>query len=160
VKVLTVGIGASQITKDLWEKPAITNLTGSLQGKKKDGRKFDAVVSFMALQRVANGAVHETLKSWRHVLRPGGELHLFVPSLEWAARELLAEDPSPLLLSHMYGLQLKEEQYWLSGHTLRRIRVDIDHVNMTVEAARVGYYSMDVGDTTYRAEQHYVLARK
>ncbi len=160
MKVLTVGIGAEQIAKDLWENPKITNLTGSLQGKKRDGRKYDAVCSFMALQRVPNGVVHETQKSWSHVLILGGELHLFVPSLEWVAREILAEDPSPLLLSHMYGLQLEEAQYYLSGHTLRRIRVDLDAVGMSVEAARVGYYSMLVGEVEYKAEQHYVMARK
>lgn len=85
---------------------------------------------------------------------------MFVPSLEWVAREILAEEPSVLMLIHIYGAQRDEDTFWLSGYTMRRLRVDMDDVGFTVETAKVGYYSMVIGDQDVSAEQHYVVGRK
>jgi hypothetical protein len=112
------------------------------------------------LQRVSNAAVNTTLKNWLHVLKPGGELHLFVPSLEWVAREILAETPSVLMLIHIYGPQADENTFWLSGYTMRRLRVDMEDVGFAVTTAKVGYYSMVIGEKDVQAEQHYVVGRK
>lgn len=109
---------------------------------------------------MSNAAVHTTLKNWYHVLKPGGELHLFVPSLEWVAREIMAEDPSVLMLIHIFGPQSDEEGFWLSGFTMRRLRVDMDDVGFEVITAKVGYYSMIIGEQEVQAEQHYVVGRK
>lgn len=116
--------------------------------------------AYQALQRVSNAAVHNTLKNWRHVLKPGGELHLFVPSLEWVAREILNEDPSVLTLVHIFGPQNDENTFWLSGYTMRRLRVDMEDVGFAVVTAKVGYYSMVIGGKDVEAEQHYVVGRK
>lgn len=116
--------------------------------------------AYQALQRVSNAAVNKTLKNWFHVLKPGGELHLFVPSLEWVAREILAEEPSVLMLIHIYGSQHDEDNFWLSGYTMRRLRVDMEDVGFAVTTAKVGYYSMVIGDKDVQAEQHYVVGRK
>jgi len=118
------------------------------------------VFAYQALQRVSNAAVHNTLKNWRHVLKPGGELHLFVPSLEWVAREILNEDPSVLTLVHIFGPQNDENTFWLSGYTMRRLRVDMEDVGFAVVTAKVGYYSMVIGGKDVEAEQHYVVGRK
>jgi len=118
------------------------------------------VFAYQALQRVSNAAVHNTLKNWRHVLKPGGELHLFVPSLEWVAREILDEDPSVLTLVHIFGPQNDENTFWLSGYTMRRLRVDMEDVGFAVVTAKVGYYSMVIGGKDVEAEQHYVVGRK
>lgn len=80
--------------------------------------------------------------------------------MEWAAREILSEDPSPLTLIQLYGTQQNEDNFWLSGHTLRRLRIDMEEAGFTVEAAKVGYYVMSVNGKDERAEEHYVLGRK
>ena len=95
-----------------------------------------------------------------NVLKPGGELHLFVPSLEWVAREILAEDPSVLMLIHIFGPQNDEMGFWLSGFTMRRLRVDMEDVGFAVATAKVAYYSMMIGGKDVQAEQHYVVGRK
>jgi len=118
------------------------------------------VFAHNALQRASNFAAVDILKSWYHVLKPNGELHVFVPSMEWAAREILSEDPSPLTLIQLYGTQQNEDNFWLSGHTLRRLRIDMEEAGFTVEAAKVGYYVMSVNGKDERAEEHYVLGRK
>jgi predicted SAM-dependent methyltransferase len=114
----------------------------------------------MELQRVSNAAVHDTLLNWRNVLKVGGELHIMVPSLEWMAREILNEDPSPMMLVHIFGVQSTPEDFWLSGYTMRRLRVDMEDAGFAVEAAKVGYYTMNISGQEHTAETHYVLGRK
>lgn len=100
------------------------------------------------------------MKNWLRVLKPGGELHIWVPSLEWVAREILAEEPSVLMLVHIFGPQADESGFWLSGFTMRRLRVDFDDLDLQVVTARTAYYSMVVGGQDVKAEQHYVVGRK
>lgn len=85
---------------------------------------------------------------------------MFVPSLEWVAREILAEEPSVLMLIHIYGPQNNKENFWLSGYTMRRLRVDMEDVGFAVTTAKVGYYTMVIGEKDVSAEQHYVVGRK
>lgn len=122
--------------------------------------QYDVILAYQVLNRVSNAAVHNTLLNWRNALKMGGELHLFVPSLEWVAREILNEEPSPLMLVHIFGVQNTEENFWLSGHTMRRLRVDMPDAGFAVAAAKVGYYSMVIQGQEFTAEQHYVVGRK
>lgn len=83
-----------------------------------------------------------------------------MPSLEWVAREILAEDPSPMMLVHIFGPQATEEGFWLSGFTMRRLRIDMDDVGFHVITAKVAEYEMVIGGTEFTAEQHYIVGRK
>jgi len=143
----------------LWPGSILKTAT-SLQFPEGWAKKYDKVFAYQALQRVSNAAVNTTLKNWFNVLKPGGELHLFVPSLEWVAREILAEDPSVLMLVHIFGPQRDEETFWLSGYTMRRLRVDMEDAGFHVTTAKVGYYSMVVGGKDISAEQHYVVGAR
>ena len=143
----------------MWMKAKVKNLNGSIEPNKYHKKKYDAVIAYHALQRTINANVVQLIKSWKRCLKPEGELYIFVPSLEWAAREILAEDPSSLLLVHIFGDQGDENHYHLSGHTLRRLRVDLTRAGMKVTSAKTGYYISGLGGKEYRAEQHVVTAR-
>jgi hypothetical protein len=122
--------------------------------------QYDTILAYQQLQRVTNAAVMDTLKNWRNALKPGGELHIFVPSLEWACREILNEETSPMTFIHINGVQNNEENFWLSVFTMRRLRVDLPDAGFEVVTAKVGYYSMVIEGQEFRAEQHYVVGRK
>ena len=159
MRVITLGIGSDKLAKNLWPESTLKTAT-SLQLPKSWKDQYDKVFAYQALQRVSNAAVNSTLANWFNVLKPGGELHLFVPSLEWVAREILAEEPSVLMLVHIFGPQADEETFWLSGFTMRRLWVDMEDVGFAVTTAKVGYYSMVIGDKDVQAEQHYIVGRK
>ena len=159
MRVLTVGTGSEKLAKELWPESTLKIAT-SLQFPKGWGGQYDIVLAYRALQRVPNAAVNKTLKNWYHVLKPGGELHLFVPSLEWASREILNENPSPMTFITIFGTQMNEETFWLSGYTMRRLRVDMEDVGFKVEVAKVGYHSEIINEQEFQAEQHYVVGRK
>ena len=160
MKVLTLGIGSEKLAKNLWGEAGTIKTTKSLTLPKGWKEQYDVILAYQVLQRVSNAAVLTTLRNWRNALKPGGELHIFVPSLEWVAREILNEEPSPMMLIHIFGVQNTEENFWLSGFTMRRLRVDLPDAGFAVKTAKVGYYSMNIQGVEFQAEQHYIVGRK
>jgi len=127
---------------------------------------FDLVVATHALQCVPRVRVVETLKYWSGVLRPGGELHVIVPDLGWAADEIAAErSVEKMTLGVIYGTQQAEWAYHRSGFTVDLLRAAVFAAGLQARAARLGPYKItSVGaDGKVRelvARQIYVVAVK
>jgi hypothetical protein len=162
LRLLAIGKDAVRVAEQLYPDAEVESSKVILpQVPKKWEGKFDRILAYHALQRVPNLAVLQTLNAWRNCLKPGGELHLFVPSFEWAARTLINdENPSPLLLIHVCGSQVDEQNYNLSLHTMRSLRIDMAQAGMVVRDAIVGEYMEAIGDEVYTAEHHYVVGVK
>lgn len=100
------------------------------------------------------------LNEWARVLTDGGMLHVLVPSLEWCARQILAEQPSKALLAMLYGGQDTPWNVHWAGFTMRKLRADFEKIGLSVVAARVGQRSVVVDGQIILGEQHYVCGVK
>lgn len=153
MKVLAIGDGADQVARQFWEDAQIDK-TELRPGKKRTD--YDAVVSYHALPSVSIRENQSAVNAWVECLKQGGELHLFTPSLEWAAEQILAEEPSPALPLHLYGLQRRQGEFYISGYTMRDLRYLCDKAGLAVKHARAGTYT--IGE--HECEMHLVIGVK
>jgi hypothetical protein len=121
---------------------------------------FDVVFSNNVLQRFSYMTILNVLKGWEECLVDGGELHVVVPSLEWACREVLHERPSPACMISLFGGQGGDGSVHMSGFTMRLLRADFEKIGLSVFRARTGPVTMTVGDVEMTIEQHYIAGRK
>jgi trans-aconitate methyltransferase len=125
---------------------------------------FDAIVSYHVLQLVKNREIIDYLKRYYAILKPEGNLALFVPSLEWLCEEILFnEQPSQMVKPHLWGNQTTARDTHQSCHTMRTLRRDLSLANFGVVNARAGLYTSqytgpDGKPVVLDAGQHVVLA--
>ena len=122
--------------------------------------QFIGVFASHVLEHFSFWTTTAILKMWVRCLVPGGSLHIVVPSLEWAARQILEEEkPSPALLPHLYAGQTNQWDLHYSGFTMRRLRVEFERAGLEVYRAKTGPYTIVVLGTEHQAEQHYIAGR-
>ena len=149
MKVLAIGTGAGDLCAQFWPEAEIDTAM-----KPPKTGNYDGVVVLNALQLQPYRKVKDYLKKCYSLLKEGGELHVFCPSLEWAAVQIISENPSPILLKHLYSDGQK------SAFTLRQLRELFRSAGIPVKAARVGQNTVRVGENTYAAEQHWIVGYK
>ena len=160
MKVIAMGNGAVDLVRGkLWPQAEIVTPTWNVFDPPKKLRgKYDGVVAYFVLQRVANLAVVDTLKKWVALLKPQAELHVHLPSAEWFARQVQSPGKtSPFALQHLFGLQVNEQTFNLSAFTMRRLRGDMHAAGLAVRYARVYPYQVFLNGKSYKAEQHHVV---
>ena len=151
-KIITLDIDAEQ-------KPDIVCDAGQLPGE-LDGL-LDGVFASHVLEHFSYWQTVQVLKGWIKTLKPGGALHVAVPSWEWSAREVLAENPSPALYAHTFAGQINEHDAHLSMFTMRRLRALFEQCGLSVTRARTGIYHLVAADgQLHEAEQHYICGVK
>ncbi len=127
--------------------------------KPKGGQNgYDALVSYLALPRVHSSRAVKTIGWWKDALKPGGNLHIFVPSLEWAAAQVLSETPSLALQMHLYGGDVPNN--YLSAYSMIDLRILCEMNGLAVTYARVGQYEIQNGENVYQCDTNYVMAVK
>ena len=62
------------------------------------------------------------LNRFFELLVEDGQCHILVPSLEWAAAQLVSEQPSPATMFHIYGAQWDRWQEHKTGFTMPSLR--------------------------------------
>lgn len=122
--------------------------------------RFDHVFASHVLEHFPWFLTDKVLTEWAKVVKPGGYLHVVVPSLEWAAKEILSEHPSKAIYPHLYAGQTTQWDYHLSGFMMRSLRAIFDTIGLAVVRARSGRYTLMVLGTQMEAEQHYVCGQK
>jgi ubiquinone/menaquinone biosynthesis C-methylase UbiE len=124
--------------------------------------KLDGLMASHVLEHFSYWSTEDVLKGWVRCLKPGGELHILVPSLEWAAREVLSENPSPAVYAQLYAGQVNQWDVHLTGFTMRKLRKLMENVGINVHTARTGIYHLRVGtiEKEFEALQHYVAGVK
>lgn len=157
MRLLAIGKGAGEFGKELF--PDFTIDTTSLKPSKKQVG-YDAILAFHVLNRVSYRDYGKTIGNWLDALKPDGELHLFVPSLEWAAEQVLSEEPSPLLMRHLFGAQTAEDEFSISGMTLRTARDILANAGVAVTHAAAGTYALTFDGKEYQADHMYILGKK
>lgn len=127
--------------------------------------KFDGVFAAHVLEHFGFWEYQQVLEEWKKLLKVGGELHIVVPSAEWAARQILSENPSWATMPHLFGSHTNEWQVHKSTYTMVLLRKAFDNLGLGVQRARTGAYQITItgGDGVGRvlkAEQHYVMGVK
>lgn len=84
--------------------------------------QFDVVWMSHVLEHFGRYECMRVLKNIRDALKNLGEFWVFVPSLEWCAKQILSDHPSPGVLPSLYGAQDNEWQFHKNGFTLRGLR--------------------------------------
>lgn len=144
------------VDKDL--KPDIVADAGNMP-EELHGR-FDAILASHVLEHFQYRREQQVLQGWIDCIKDGGELHIIVPSAEWAAREVLSEKPSPALHGHMLAGQINQWDVHLNIFTMRKLRALFERLGLSVTRARTGKYAIRVGGEEYEAEQHYICGVK
>lgn len=84
-----------------------------------DDASFDVVFSSHTLEHFGRDEVFKVLDEWIRVLRPGGELRLIIPTIEWAAKQIIekkgATDKN--VLNVLYGSQEYATNFHRVGFT-------------------------------------------
>ena len=85
---------------------------------------------------------------------------MLVPSLEWLARALLQETVEPHVKPLLFGTQVDEKNIGMNALKMIELRDLFDIAGLNVLKATVGRVTIEVGEDTYEAEQHYVAGVK
>jgi hypothetical protein len=143
VKVLAIGENAKEFAKDVFPDDDVHT-------KSRGAKDFDAVLSYMCLQTVEASSAMNTVKAWVASLKDGGEFTMLVPSLEWAAVQILSKEKSPVIMAHLFG---KDNR---SGYTMIDLRALCSMAGIAVTHAATGTYQ--IGE--HEAELHTVRGIK
>lgn len=124
-----------------------------------EASRYDVIHAHFLLQRVLNADVDSCVEKWVRILKPGGELHINVPALEWVAEQIQSGNPSPLLLVHIFGPQV-DDKFWMSGFTMSRLRQICLKLALDVKMARTYGYGFMFNEEEFKAKQHHLIAVK
>jgi predicted SAM-dependent methyltransferase len=169
--VLEIGANIKPQAKYVWENATIETMDADAAQNPtyvNDARKmpehlygkFDAVFASHVLEHIPYWEAHAALIEWGKVIKPGGELHIVVPSLEWAAEQILSEKPSKAIMPHLFAGLTTAWDVHLSGYTMRNLRSYMEIAGYRVIRARSGPYTLLVDKVPHEAEQHYVAGIK
>ena len=123
--------------------------------------KLDGLLASHVLEHFSYWKTDKILEGWLRCLKDGGEIHILVPSLEWACREILSEQPSPAVYGQLYAGQVNTWDVHLTGFTMRKLRALFEKAGVAVHTARTGVYHIRVGSVgEFPAEQHYIAGVK
>lgn len=121
MKVLALGVGGKDFAESLLE--GVEKVTLEAADLKPIHNDFDLLIAFHTLNRIPYPEAQTTLKNWVGALKPGGEILLIIPSLEWAAKQILhTETPSPALQAHLFGGQRNQREVLKGAYTLLQVR--------------------------------------
>lgn len=123
--------------------------------------KLDGLLASHVLEHFSYWHTDEVLAGWVRCLKVGGEMHILVPSLEWAARQVLSEDPSPAIYAQLYAGHVNQWDIHLTGFTMRKLRQLFEKHGLATNVARTGVYHLRVNKIgEFEAEQHYIVGVK
>lgn len=117
-------------------------------------KEYDVVVAGHILQLVERKKMPEFAKRLRTLVRDMGEIHIYVPDLDWAARMLIVNKPSPLIQFAIYG---SEKYPHRSGFTLLWLRRLVEGADIIVRHATMSAFSVMVGDEAEMIPQLVIL---
>lgn len=121
---------------------------------------YDIVYASHVLEHIDRESVHITIKNLVDALAPMGELWITVPSLEWAARELLANHDGVHVQLMIFGGQNNHLDYHRCGFTLRSLRKMMELNDLIVRKAYQAPFQISYGDKFFDCVQNIVIGLK
>ena len=172
MRILDLGCGHSDTSRRMWpdaeivrvdnDPDVLPDVLADVCGLPGDLGQFDAILAAHILEHLPRTAAIPALKHWLEFLKPGGELHLMVPDLVWAAEELVRQRASVHVLMHIYGAQSDAHQEHHFGYTMILLRDAIDRAGYIVKSAQTARYGIryPAGTDPVVARMLYVVAVK
>lgn len=139
------------------QKPDFVGDAASLPSELTD---LDGIFASHVLEHFSYWESENVLKHWASRIKDGGSLHVVVPSWEWSAREVLSENPSPVIFGHSFAGNVNEWDVHKCMFTMRYLRRLFEKIGLNVVIAKTGVYHVHYNNVNYPAEQHYICGIK
>ena len=104
--------------------------------------EFDIVFSSHVLEHIDRGQQKSTLEEWCRVVKKGGELRLVLPSIKWAAQEIVKGNLDYNVLNVLYGAQSNPYDYHQAGFTPEFLRELVTSLGLSVTEVREEGYNI------------------
>lgn len=121
---------------------------------------FDIVYASHVMEHIDRIKVLETWRNLASALKHMGELWIVVPSLEWAASEILAQRETPQIQPHIFGGQHHPWDYHRCGFTLATMRVVMEINGLIVRKAYQSQFEILIDGETYPAIQNICIGAR
>ncbi len=125
----------------------------------EDG-ELDGIFTHFILTNIAYRRTQQVVDDWARCLKPGGLLHILVPSFEWLMRAALQEEIPMHVRPLLFGTQHDQHHIAMNALTMLDLRVLLRQAGLTVIKARQKIFHVQFGDDSLEAEQHYVVGEK
>jgi SAM-dependent methyltransferase len=122
--------------------------------------KYDGVYCSHLLEHIPRTQVIPTVGNLASLLKNGGELWAIVPALEWAAKQIARDTPSPALVAFLYGSQDNDWMYHRCGFTLMMLRQVMEINGLITRQAYQAPLTIAIGERKYECLQNVVVGLK
>ena len=102
--------------------------------------QFEAVFCSHVLEHIEWKFAQRAVEQLASTLKPGGQLHLFTPDLEWACKKALEGDENMSVIGVLYGGQTTQWDYHKCGYTERSLTQLVRMCGMNVVKVEIGKY--------------------
>jgi predicted SAM-dependent methyltransferase len=178
VRVLNVGSGTDRAPQKIWpdakhvsvdlDPDSGADILADVRTLPGDLGEFDIVFAAHVLEHLPRLHILDTIRHWASYLKPGGEMHVFVPDLMWAAKQMaVTEELSLMLLQHIFGSGEDELHVHRMGFSVKILRDLLRLGGLHVQEAKVVTYYIALGsanpaeaDRMEKAKQIYAVAVK
>jgi hypothetical protein len=173
VKILDVGSGIASVAEQVFdwiEDKEITRLDG-LEEVKPDilhditeplpqelHNAFDIVYMSHVLEHIERMKVIPTFRYVISALKPMGEIWVVVPSLEWAANEILSKRDGIHIQGMLFGGQNHPLDYHKTGFTLSGLRQLVEICGLLVRKAYQSPFGIELAERHFNCIQNVVVA--
>jgi hypothetical protein len=166
--ILEIGAGPKPKAKDSWPDAVVETMDADDQYDPNyvcDARMppeelyglYDHVMASHILEHIPYFETIQVLERWKLLLKDQGRLHIVVPSLEWAAEQILSETPGKAVLPHLYGGLTTKWDIHHAAFTMPHLRACLETAGIACVRARTGEYAIRLSDESLTvAMQHYV----
>jgi len=119
------------------------------------------VLEHLDIQKVPNilNKLWKLVRYYDHATEQGQVL-IKVPSMEWAAKEIVNEKANPVVMFHIYGAQFNQFQIHRWGYTMPSLRAFMRGAGFTEFQAGVSQYQIYLGDQPFPAIENVVIGIK
>lgn len=116
------------------------DLTQGLPGQYEG--PYDIVYVAYALEYIDRLRIISTFRSIASAVRNHGEVWIIVPSMEWAANEIINRREGIHVQANLFGTQAEEGEYHRTGFTLEGLRSMVELCGMIIRKAYQSPYNI------------------
>ena len=175
VKILDIGSGvasvASVVFDDIQDKQivradvnpdlkpdVIFDITKPLPEELKG--QFDIVYCSHMMEHIDRNKVFTAMDNLISAAKDMGEIWVIVPSMEWAANEILRGRDGIHIQGHIFGGQSNEWEYHRSGFTLSALRFLFESRKILVRKAYQAPFTLGYENQEFQCVQNVVIGLK
>jgi SAM-dependent methyltransferase len=121
---------------------------------------YDVVLLSHVIEHIDRNWTNIVLKNLVAALRPGGDMFVLAPDMEWVANEIIAGRDSLAVQLTVFGSQDTEWEYHRCGYTLNSLALAMSMVGLQIVIMEKLPVKIRGGDKEYAARQIQVTGRK